>query len=82
MSFQRYLYRRERAGGKSNQTTSLKSFEGWLIDVADGDRFFVAECRWVEATQDGTVPWTGKNGVATTLPHVRKIRDIELEGES
>jgi hypothetical protein len=81
VSFQRYLYRRERADGSTNQSTSLKTFEKWLGEIENGDRFYVAECRWVEAEQDGTVRWTSRNGGVSDIAHVRKIRDIEPEGE-
>lgn len=51
----RFRYRREAADGSSNETTSQKSFEKWLKEPADGDKFYVAWCRWVECRPDGTV---------------------------
>lgn len=85
---QRYIYMRTRRDGKSNQSTSLKSFEKWLKEVDEGDEFFVAKCEWVQCDLDKLAP----SGVAeylrtrfieelpegtATIPHVTKVADAE-----
>lgn len=49
----RYRYRRESANGKTNETTSLKSFEKLLQDAQPGDRFIVGKVAWVLVTGEG-----------------------------
>ena len=66
----RYRYARERADGKKNETTSRKTFEGWLSKYEPGDRFFVAHCRWGECEPD-------VSRVADKLTHVRLLQEIE-----
>lgn len=51
----RFRYRRELPDGKVNETTSRKTFDGWLAEALDEDtgvydpevQFYVAWCRWV-----------------------------------
>lgn len=72
----RYRYMRTRANGKANETTSSKTFEDWFKEVEDGDEFFVAELRWVQCAQDGTVEFRTVNDV-TTIPHVAKVGEAD-----
>lgn len=68
----RFRYRRERADNKENDTTDRKAFERWLREAEPGDRFFVADCRWVQCEQDGTVISGGDE-----IPHVRWVTEAD-----
>jgi hypothetical protein len=63
----RFRYRREQANGTVNDSISLKAFEGWLKEAQPGDRFFVAQCRWVQCEPDGN----------DEFPHVRWVAEAE-----
>lgn len=71
---QRYLYRRERADGKANQSTDLKTFEKWLREVEPGDTFYVGRVEWVLCEQDGEVAFGDHK-----VPHVRYVEHVEAE---
>jgi hypothetical protein len=64
----RYRFQRTRADGKTNESTSSRSFEKWLKEREEGDRFYVGRFEWVECAQDATLPF-GKG----EIPHVTKV---------
>lgn len=70
----RFRYRRERADGSSNETTSATTFQKWLREAEEGDCFFVAWCRWVQATPGQIVKFGGGD-----LQAVTKVREVEVK---
>lgn len=68
----RFFYRREREDGSANETIAHRSFETWLKEAEPGDKFYVAQCRWVQCEVDGTVISGGE-----PIPHVRWVREVD-----
>jgi hypothetical protein len=72
-----YRYRRQRADGKANETTSAESFGKWLKEAEPGDEFFVGRFLWVQCEQDGTRPFgTGE------VPRVTKVCEVDAKDNS
>ena len=70
----RFRYRRERSDGKCNETTSATTFQKWLKDAEEGDHFYVAWCRWVQATPGQVAKFGGAD-----LHTVVKKKEVEAK---
>ncbi len=73
----RYLYRRERPNGTVNETKTLGTFEKWLRELEQGDRFYVARCDWVECQHDKMIRF-GK----LDIPHVVLLGPAESKSNN
>lgn len=77
----RFRYRRETQDGKSNETTSRKTFDNWLSEARRDDgtydpevKFYVAWCRWVAC-----IPKTAEDTGTHVTHQLERMFDAEAK---